>query len=68
MRFVLSFPTGLRPAGGFRSGVHHGWVEHFLDRDLSVGLRAFYLQDDRTDQSSFWCALDSVTPATVSEG
>ena len=35
MRFVLSFPTGLRPAGGFRSGVHHGWVEHFLDRDIS---------------------------------
>ena len=25
----------------------------FLDRDLSVGLRAFYIDDDRTDESDF---------------
>jgi outer membrane protein insertion porin family len=34
----------------------------FLDRDLSVGMRAFYIDDDRTDESNFEIARLGIGP------
>ncbi|MEM1277090.1 MAG: outer membrane protein assembly factor BamA [Pseudomonadota bacterium] len=34
----------------------------FLDRDLAVGLRTFYIQDDRSDESSFQVDRIGFTP------
>jgi len=41
-----------------------GFTEpRFLDRELSVGLRGFFIQDDRSDQSSFRINRTGFTPS-----